>query len=483
MKKRRAFTLIELLVVVGILSVLMGILLPVMQTARQKARGAACQSNLHQMGEAMAAYREAHDMYIPSRLLADLHRMHHAAPSGGGWMAATAFAADRPGAASTAFTDFCDPSILLCPATRGTSSLSYGVNGHLLDVGRAFFLRQDPVQLPLVFDARVPEAYYYSDLDFRHVGDANILYADYHVAPNYVHVVKVFTHAVPLPSGRRPWGAAGPGAADPNDFALENGVVTSNTQLRATLTVLGGAYTGTQPIQGWYRHNGGTPQWLTKNARLGSSSLAIDFAEGDTLTVLGRVRTQPTYESDDGSGHCWSLRDGDPVPLLQGYLDQPSVRSYVESYVDPTGHIDIPSNAVIYLFELSSSTDYGHVPWADFQDLVVLVTFDRVPGDAGAPTGGDSGGGSQGDSAVVGATFSANNLSVTVTSTKDLSNVTLNLEDGSTQKFENLSGYTATFAATGPHRGKRLTGVWIKSGSNKSGDGPGLGEYVDNPNL
>jgi len=71
--------------------------------------------------------------------------------------------------------------------------------------------------------------------------------------------------------------------------------------------------------------------------------------------------------------------------------------------------------------------------------------------------------------------------SVYVESDKELSNVVLELEDGSHQKFDGLSGYTGTFSPTGVHDGKLITGVWVKSGCNLSGDGPGYGEYFPNP--
>jgi hypothetical protein len=84
--------------------------------------------------------------------------------------------------------------------------------------------------------------------------------------------------------------------------------------------------------------------------------------------------------------------------------------------------------------------------------------------------------GNQGSSAVVGAVFDC--TSVTVSSTKDLSNVVLQFADGTVQKFDGLSGHEGTFAGTGDNDGAVLTGVWIKSGNNASGDGPGYGEFI-----
>jgi prepilin-type N-terminal cleavage/methylation domain-containing protein/prepilin-type processing-associated H-X9-DG protein len=59
------FTLIELLVVVAIIALLIAILLPSLQRAREQAKAAACGSNLRQMGLAMEHYLEDNQEYYP----------------------------------------------------------------------------------------------------------------------------------------------------------------------------------------------------------------------------------------------------------------------------------------------------------------------------------------------------------------------------------------------------------------------------------
>src|SRR5688572_23121904 len=67
-RRRVGFTLIELLVVMTVIAMLVALLLPAVQNAREAARRTQCQSNLKQIGLALSNYEGQHKVFPPGQV-------------------------------------------------------------------------------------------------------------------------------------------------------------------------------------------------------------------------------------------------------------------------------------------------------------------------------------------------------------------------------------------------------------------------------
>ena len=82
--RRHAFTLVELLVVMAIIAVLVALLLPAVNSAREAARRTSCMNNTKQVALATLNFEGAYQYFPPTRTLV-FNTSTGKAQSGGGW--------------------------------------------------------------------------------------------------------------------------------------------------------------------------------------------------------------------------------------------------------------------------------------------------------------------------------------------------------------------------------------------------------------
>lgn len=193
--------------------------------------------------------------------------------------------------------------------------------------------------------------------------------------------------------------------AEPIDFEVTNEEVVPTESYAARVTVLGSAITAggsyDMPVTLQFQVGGVTMQpFGAYTQALGGdindgenprTYLMPNIFAADTPVTILAQSWDKTDSSHDGSleSHWQSymavdsssssqqvitLRHGDAVPNIPGFMDQNVISYYIQDYIDTdTSTVKLSSNQAIYLFELGT-TDLTSSA-ADFQDAVVLVTL------------------------------------------------------------------------------------------------------------
>ncbi|MBX3420019.1 MAG: DUF1559 domain-containing protein [Pirellulaceae bacterium] len=137
---RTAFTLVELLVVLAIIGMLVGLILPAVQAAREAGRSTQCKNNLRQIALATSLFHDAHNAFPPARyqprpgdssayacggaeatwLVRILPFLEHAAAESQ-WDYTMPYASHSDAIRSHA------PSVYACPTRRATGSVGAGL--------------------------------------------------------------------------------------------------------------------------------------------------------------------------------------------------------------------------------------------------------------------------------------------------------------------------------------------------------------------
>ena len=126
--------------------------------------------------------------------------------------------------------------------------------------------------------------------------------------------------------------------------------------------VLSGVYDNTSPIsviaQSWQLRSNGNPSGANNNHW--DPYLEVDSSQNSPNVIV--------------------LRSGDAVPSIPAFMDQASVEDFLIDHINPQTHtIDIGPNQAIFLFELGTTNVNSAA--ADFQDLVLLLTFSEAAED------------------------------------------------------------------------------------------------------
>ncbi len=183
------------------------------------------------------------------------------------------------------------------------------------------------------------------------------------------------------------------GSSDPLFEIYRDGVKTK-TEVNVTFTALGAAITygagGPEiGVYAWASLDGGL-NWteLFDGAEIDGEEEQAFENVGTNTDIMIKVRGKysnkfdATYRTDDRSGHVILLKDGDEPPDYEAYDDQTSLEEFLQPILDSHGRISIGDNDVVMLSEIGASLTSSS---CDFQDCVILVTFQSTTTVVGGP--------------------------------------------------------------------------------------------------
>jgi len=225
MTRKRGFTLIELLVVVLVLGVLMGLLIPAVQSSRSAATRLQCLNNMKQIGIALHSYASLHRLFpgvntytygiVPGSNTASAHAYSPLARMLPELEQASLYHAvnfdfipwDGPGLVANQTVMLVGIETFLCPADVAPSVPGYGRSNYRFGLGATPWEAPGDDR-PGSFDGPFSAHRYYAPADFldglsQTVGASERLQGDWYRSENYLgnYVLDDVRLSVPDPGG------------------------------------------------------------------------------------------------------------------------------------------------------------------------------------------------------------------------------------------------------------------------------------------